>query len=149
MRPHTGCRQARRPAAVTIAPQKPYLTPGESLGCAAETRTLVNSDIQNPFSDLGLLPAIVRATADESYSEPTPVQREVIPAVIAGRDVLACAQTGTGKTAAFVLPILHQLAQHARGTDLRVLILTPRVSSPRKLPSASRLTDGISACGTP
>jgi ATP-dependent RNA helicase RhlE len=80
---------------------------------------------QNPFADLGLLPDIVRATADENYTEPTPVQREVIPAAVTGRDVLACAQTGTGKTAAFVLPILHQLASGPRGEGLRVLILTP------------------------
>jgi ATP-dependent RNA helicase RhlE len=101
----------------------------------------VNSTIQNPFADLGLLPAIVRATADESYSEPTPVQREVIPAAIAGRDVLACAQTGTGKTAAFVLPILHQLAQGPRGNDLRVLILTPT----REL--AAQIAERIEAYG--
>jgi len=101
----------------------------------------VNPDIQNPFSDLGLLPAIVRATADESYSEPTPVQREVIPAAIAGRDVLACAQTGTGKTAAFVLPILHQLALAPRGNDLRVLILTPT----REL--AAQIAERIEAYG--
>jgi len=101
----------------------------------------VNSPIQNPFADLGLLPAIVRATADESYSEPTPVQREVIPAAISGRDVLACAQTGTGKTAAFVLPILHQLAQGPRGNDLRVLILTPT----REL--AAQIAERIEAYG--
>jgi ATP-dependent RNA helicase RhlE len=85
----------------------------------------VNSSNQNPFAELGLLPAIARATADESYLEPTPVQLQVIPAAITGRDVLACAQTGTGKTAAFVLPILHQLASGPRGAGLRVLILTP------------------------
>ena len=71
------------------------------------------------------MPAIARATADENYTEPTPVQREVIPAAATGRDVLACAQTGTGKTAAFVLPILHQLASGPRDEGLRVLILTP------------------------
>ena len=91
---------------------------------ACREKTIVNQP-QNPFEELGLLPAIVRATADENYTEPTPVQREVIPAAVTGRDVLACAQTGTGKTAAFVLPILHQLAQGPRGEGLRVLILTP------------------------
>jgi ATP-dependent RNA helicase RhlE len=101
----------------------------------------VNSSIQNPFSDLGLLPAIVRATSDERYLEPTPVQREVIPAALTGRDVLACAQTGTGKTAAFVLPILHQLANLPRGNALRVLILTPT----REL--AAQIAERIEAYG--
>ncbi|HEV8550047.1 MAG TPA: DEAD/DEAH box helicase [Polyangiaceae bacterium] len=85
----------------------------------------MNPSTPHSFQALGLLPALVRATADESYLEPTPVQREVIPAAIAGRDVLACAQTGTGKTAAFVLPILQNLAGGSRNTGLAVLILTP------------------------
>jgi ATP-dependent RNA helicase RhlE len=90
------------------------------------SRSTVEHDVSgSPFAALGLLPAIARATLDERYLEPTPVQREVIPAAVTGRDVLACAQTGTGKTAAFVLPILHQLASSTRTSGLRVLILTP------------------------
>ena len=61
------------------------------------------------FDHLGLVPELVRVVADEGYTEPTPVQSEAIPLVLAGRDVLAGAQTGTGKTAAFVLPILQLL----------------------------------------
>jgi ATP-dependent RNA helicase RhlE len=61
------------------------------------------------FNHLGLAPELVRVVADQGYSEPTPVQAEAIPLVLAGRDVLAGAQTGTGKTAAFVLPILQLL----------------------------------------
>jgi ATP-dependent RNA helicase RhlE len=69
-----------------------------------------------PFTSLGLEPELVRAVADEGYTEPTPVQREAIPFVLAGRDLLAAAQTGTGKTAAFVLPMIQRL--HAsRGRD--------------------------------
>jgi len=98
-------------------------------------------DVPSPFAALGLLPAIVRATLDEQYSEPTPVQREVIPAAVTGRDVLACAQTGTGKTAAFVLPILHQLASGPRTQGLRVLILTPT----REL--AAQIAERVSAYG--
>ncbi|MBI3751457.1 MAG: DEAD/DEAH box helicase, partial [Chloroflexi bacterium] len=61
------------------------------------------------FDSLGLTPELLRAVAAEGYTEPTPVQAEAIPLVLAGRDVLAGAQTGTGKTAAFVLPILQLL----------------------------------------
>src|ERR671918_1671053 len=61
------------------------------------------------FDTLGLAPELLRAVAAEGYTEPTPVQAEAIPYVLAGRDVLAGAQTGTGKTAAFVLPILQRL----------------------------------------
>ena len=62
------------------------------------------------FDTLGLSPELLRAVADQGYTEPTPVQREAIPLVLAGRDLLAGAQTGTGKTAAFVLPMLQRLA---------------------------------------
>src|SRR5690349_14599500 len=61
------------------------------------------------FSDLGLTPELLRAVADQGYTEPTPVQREAIPFVLERRDLLAGAQTGTGKTAAFVLPIIQLL----------------------------------------
>jgi ATP-dependent RNA helicase RhlE len=61
------------------------------------------------FDALGLTPELLRAVADQGYTEPTPVQRESIPAILAGRDILAGAQTGTGKTAAFVLPMLQLL----------------------------------------
>ncbi|HBQ13222.1 MAG TPA: DEAD/DEAH box helicase, partial [Myxococcales bacterium] len=56
------------------------------------------------FDDLGLSPPLLRALKKTGYEEPTPIQREAIPPALAGRDVLGCAQTGTGKTAAFGLP---------------------------------------------
>ncbi|UCG96037.1 MAG: DEAD/DEAH box helicase [Burkholderiales bacterium] len=79
------------------------------------------------FASLGLSDALVRAVTEVGYTTPTPVQLQAIPAVLAGRDVLANAQTGTGKTAGFVLPILHRLAaQPAAGRRvIRVLVLTP------------------------
>ena len=61
------------------------------------------------FSSLGLIDQISRTLADLGYSTPTPVQTEAIPAVLAGRDVMAAAQTGTGKTAGFALPLLQRL----------------------------------------
>jgi ATP-dependent RNA helicase RhlE len=77
-----------------------------------------------PFKKLGLHPSLVHATRDLRYVEPTPVQAEAIPAVIAGRDLLATAQTGTGKTAAYLLPILHRLLELPRSIS-RALIVTP------------------------
>ena len=79
------------------------------------------------FSTLGLSEPILRAIADEGYTEPTPIQKSAIPAVLAGGDLLAGAQTGTGKTAGFTLPILQRLldASPAVSKAPRVLILTP------------------------
>ena len=76
------------------------------------------------FSELGLLPELLRAIRDVGYHTPTPIQAQAIPAVLRGDDVLACAQTGTGKTAGFLLPILHHLKQRTPGYP-RALILTP------------------------
>jgi ATP-dependent RNA helicase RhlE len=76
------------------------------------------------FSELGLKPELSRAVAEQGYQTPTPIQLQAIPAVIAGRDVLAGAQTGTGKTAAFVLPLLQALGASA-GRAPRALVLTP------------------------
>ena len=77
-----------------------------------------------PFTKLGLHPSLVRATRDMRYAQPTPVQAAAIPEVLAGRDLIATAQTGTGKTAAFLLPILHSLLGQPRNIT-QALILTP------------------------
>src|SRR5438552_10315451 len=77
-----------------------------------------------PFKTLGLHPLVVQACREMRYAQPTPVQAEAIPAILAGRDLIATAQTGTGKTAAFLLPILHQLLGLPRGST-EALIITP------------------------
>ena len=77
-----------------------------------------------PFHALGLHPTLVRATREIHYVEPTPIQAQAIPPILAGRDLLATAQTGTGKTAAFLLPILHRLLGQPRH-KIQALILTP------------------------
>ena len=83
------------------------------------------------FDSLGLAEPIVRAVREQGYTQPTPIQAQAIPAVLQGGDLMAGAQTGTGKTAGFTLPMLHRLAaagpkRDARGrVMIRALILTP------------------------
>ncbi len=82
------------------------------------------------FSALGLSEPILRAVTSEGYTTPTPIQAQSIPHVVAGTDLLGCAQTGTGKTAAFALPILHRLTADGNppagaGRKIRVLVLAP------------------------
>jgi ATP-dependent RNA helicase RhlE len=83
------------------------------------------------FEELNLAPAILQAVQEQGYDTPTPVQAQAIPIVLAGHDLLAGAQTGTGKTAAFMLPILHKLSLSEAGRNkfggkaIRALVLTP------------------------
>jgi len=78
------------------------------------------------FDELGLSAPILRAIADAGYQTPTPIQRDAIPPALAGRDIVGCAQTGTGKTAAFTLPLLQRLDDTAgKEPRIRVLVVTP------------------------
>ena len=83
------------------------------------------------FADLGLIPELLKAVADTGYTEPTPIQAQAIPIILQGKDVMGGAQTGTGKTAGFTLPLLQRLARHVNSSPsparhpVRALILTP------------------------
>ena len=79
------------------------------------------------FSSLGLAEPLLRAVSDKGYSTPSPVQVQAIPAVLSGRDIMAAAQTGTGKTAGFTLPLLQLLSAGAKAKPncIRALVLTP------------------------
>ena len=83
------------------------------------------------FEDLKLAPAILKAVREQGYETPTAIQAQAIPLVLEGRDLLGGAQTGTGKTAAFTLPMLHRLTMSRSaqnkfgGTGIRALVLTP------------------------
>ena len=86
------------------------------------------------FDEFGLAPPILQALADQGYIHPTPIQAQAIPIVLQGRDVMGAAQTGTGKTASFSLPIIQLLLAHANASasparhPVRALVLTPRAS---------------------
>ena len=77
------------------------------------------------FKDLGLQPFLTAKCEQLGFSEPTPVQKKAIPVVLDGNDIIACAETGTGKTAAFMLPVLQKLKER-RPKGISVLVLAPR-----------------------
>ncbi|WP_308719260.1 DEAD/DEAH box helicase [Komagataeibacter xylinus] len=96
------------------------------------------------FADLALAPELLSALAEEGYATPTPIQAGSIPMLLAGRDLLGMAQTGTGKTASFALPLLHRLAMNPRPAPkggARVLVLAPT----REL--VSQIADGFTGFG--
>jgi ATP-dependent RNA helicase RhlE len=123
-------RRRRRRHSTTLASPDTSTYAVRETAVAAPSAELVRAIEASPFSALGLSAQLVRSVLEERYTEPTPVQRQVVPLVLDRRDVLACAQTGTGKTAAFVLPLLELLASgradgdRSRGS-IRVLVLTP------------------------
>ncbi len=95
------------------------------------------------FASLGLSKAILRAVTEQGYETPSPIQAKAIPSILKGKDVMAAAQTGTGKTAGFTLPILDQLSngQKAQSNQVRALILTPT----REL--AAQVADSVNTYG--
>ena len=95
------------------------------------------------FDNLGLSKPILKAVAEKGYSTPSPIQAKAIPAVLTGKDLMAAAQTGTGKTASFTLPILETLKDgpSVKSNHARVLVLTPT----REL--AAQVSDNIHTYG--
>lgn len=101
-----------------------------------------------PFASLGLTSPLARVAADQGFVHPTPIQSAAIPAILQGRDVLGLAQTGSGKTAAFVLPLLQQVLGTRRSTPRRllVLILVPTRELADQVGGVTReLADGLGA----
>ena len=110
-------------------PGKSLVSPNQPESNLADDPPLVAVRLQKDrtvlkFTEMKFHPAIQRGIDDFGFTEPTPIQRDSIPPALEGRDVLACAMTGSGKTAAFVLPMLQSMAD-TRGRRTRVLILTP------------------------
>ena len=114
------------PAALSGEPASPLSQPSVEVapGAAADTPSL-------KFSSVGLSPILQRAVADQGYTTMTPIQAKAIPLVLAGRDIMGAAQTGTGKTAAFSLPLLHKMLPHENASmsparhPVRALVIAP------------------------
>src|ERR1700710_494213 len=117
------------PAEDNARPASSHDTPGHDAPGMTEAETAYHAEADaepNGFEELGLSPEIMRAVEEKGYRIPTPIQAQAIPTVLMGRDVLGCAQTGTGKTASFVLPMLDILSgSRARARMPRSLILEP------------------------
>jgi ATP-dependent RNA helicase RhlE len=118
--------EARQTAAHERAQQEPF---GRiEAACTLVRAADMKAKPLTTFSQLGLDPALLKSLEAEGYTSPTPIQAQAIPSLLAGRDLLGIAQTGTGKTAAFALPILHRLAADRRPAPrhgARALILSP------------------------
>lgn len=109
-----------------ILPHEALLPAETTQTTQAETQADKGESDENGFETLGLSHALLKSLSDSGYTQPTPIQAQAIPAAMAGRDLLLSAQTGSGKTAAFVLPILDLISQSkSKSRAVRALILTP------------------------
>lgn len=97
------------------------------------------------FKDFGLSPEVVRGTQAMGFTEPTPIQLRAFPIVLTGKDLIGTAQTGTGKTAAFALPILTLLAKHG---NFRCLVLEPTRELAAQVETAFAITVGLPTCAS-
>ena len=99
------------------------------------------------FNELGLSAELLRAINKKGYRQTTPIQEKAIPAILDGQDVLACAQTGTGKTAGFTLPILQRLKKPSSGSRrIQVLILTPTRELAAQVAALDLLVGRVALC---
>ncbi len=117
-------RATQDPANETTAPVEPTTDPTAEAASAVESAAEAPEAAGPAFTDLGLRPELLEALASLGYEEPTPIQAEAIPPMIEGRDLLGQAATGTGKTAAFALPLLNRLTAD-RGRSPSALVLAP------------------------
>ena len=121
-------RKAKTPP--TKATEKQSAEKKRSVAVSADSETEPKSSLLS-FTDLGLMPELLRAVEDSGYTNPTPIQQQAIPLALKGRDLIGLAQTGTGKTAGFTLPIIQRLLEEGYGHvaasahRVRVLVLTP------------------------
>ncbi|AOY93280.1 RNA helicase [Cupriavidus sp. USMAA2-4] len=134
----TRAEQAIAPAADAIATSSPLdkldaMLNGEHDGAAAATETELSG-----FASLGLDAAILRALADQNYTSPTPVQAQAIPAFLAGRDLLVSSQTGSGKTAAFMLPAIQRISEKPAPNRPRAEEPVKRIKGRRPRPSPAQ-----------
>ena len=100
------------------------------------------------FKDLGLIEPLLKALAELGQHTPTPIQKQAIPAALRGRDIIAAAQTGTGKTAGFALPLIQLLSEspEAPPNSIHALVLVPRANWRSRYPTRSGATPPVSAC---
>lgn len=92
------------------------------------------------FNQLNIIDPIQRALIDAGYTRATEIQNKAIPAILEGKDILGCAQTGTGKTAAFAIPILQKLQSRKKQSGICVLVLTPTRELALQIEENSKLT---------
>ncbi|MCI1438789.1 MAG: DEAD/DEAH box helicase, partial [Acetobacter indonesiensis] len=125
--PHTPIAEAQPVEAAAVEPEQPENVAAEpAVAPVAEAPAEDDTEKKPTFADLELSEPILRAIADMGYTHPTPIQAQAIPAILMARDVLGVAQTGTGKTASFTLPMLEILSDsRARARMPRSLILEP------------------------
>ena len=90
------------------------------------------------FKELNLSAPLLRAVQEAGYETPSPIQAAAIPPVLSGRDLMGCAQTGTGKTAAFTLPVLDKLGHFEKGHGPKALIVTPTRELAQQIDSVAR-----------
>src|SRR5207249_5736544 len=118
-------RSKETEAACGAEPRRPATRPAVEVGAAGTGEPSAGARAVSRDSEFHLIPPLAEAVRDMGYTRPTPIQAEAVPVILAGRHLIGCASTGTGKTAAFLLPILQRLHGETAHGKLRALILSP------------------------